>query len=83
MESELSHFENGELLSDFNKHKEHLEAIYFKLKESKSYRRTVGSLSISCITAATPLLSSSKQTSCLVALDIIQVNDYVYILRFN
>ncbi|XP_076949031.1 uncharacterized protein LOC143621508 [Bidens hawaiensis] len=72
VESELSRFENGERLSDFNKHKEQLEATYFKLKESKSYRRTVGSLSVSCITAATPLLSSSKQTSCLVALDIIQ-----------
>ncbi|KAI3755976.1 hypothetical protein L1987_55787 [Smallanthus sonchifolius] len=64
--------ESGEHLTDFNKHKEQLEAIYFKLKESKSYRRTVGSLSSSCITAATPLLSSLKQTSCLVALDIIQ-----------
>ncbi|KAK9077656.1 hypothetical protein SSX86_005993 [Deinandra increscens subsp. villosa] len=59
-------------VKDFNKHKEQLEAIYFKLKESKSYRRTVGSLSTSCITAATPLLSSLKQTSCLVALEIIQ-----------
>ncbi|KAJ0801990.1 putative armadillo-like helical protein [Helianthus annuus] len=80
VESELSCFANGvlsnpeegERLMDFNKHKEQLEAIYFKLKESKSYRRTVGSLSISCITAATPLLSSSKQTSCLVALEIVQ-----------
>ncbi|XP_022028698.1 uncharacterized protein LOC110929817 isoform X1 [Helianthus annuus] len=81
VESELSCFangvlsnpeESGERLTDFNKHKEQLEAIYFKLKESKSYRRTVGSLSISCITAATPLLSSLKQTSCLVALEIVQ-----------
>ncbi|MFS7922333.1 hypothetical protein Hanom_Chr03g00247851 [Helianthus anomalus] len=81
VESELSCFangvlsnpeESGERLTDFNKHKEQLEAIYFKLKESKSYRRTVGSLSISCITAATPLLSSLKQTPCLVALEIVQ-----------
>ncbi|KAI7758370.1 hypothetical protein M8C21_013731 [Ambrosia artemisiifolia] len=80
VKSELSCFENGvpsnseesEHLTDFNKHKEKLEAIYFKLKESKSYRRTVGSLSMSCITAATPLLSSLKQTSCLVALEIVQ-----------
>ncbi|KAM0029383.1 putative armadillo-like helical protein [Helianthus debilis subsp. tardiflorus] len=81
VESELSCFangvfsnpeESGERLTDFNKHKEQLEAIYFKLKESKSYRRTVGSLSISCITTATPLLSSLKQTSCLVALEIVQ-----------
>lgn len=86
VKSELSCFENGvlsnpeesdEFLRDFNKHKEQLEAVFFKLKESKSYRRTVGSLSSSCITAATPLLSSSQQTSCLVALDIIQVNIWV------
>ncbi|XP_071736555.1 uncharacterized protein [Rutidosis leptorrhynchoides] len=49
-----------------------LEAIFFKLKESKSYRRTVGSISSSCITAATPLLSSLKPTSCLLALDIVE-----------
>nr|GFD60220.1 armadillo-like helical [Tanacetum cinerariifolium] len=41
-------------------------------KESKSYRRTVGSISVSCITAATPLLSSLKQTACLIALDIVE-----------
>ncbi|KAL8264207.1 hypothetical protein R6Q59_022337 [Mikania micrantha] len=81
VKSELSCFESGVLSNpeesgehsrDLNKHKEQLEDIYFKLKESKSYRRTVGSLSTSCITAATPLLSSLKQTSCLVALEIIQ-----------
>lgn len=55
-------------------HSEKLEAIFFKLKESKSYRRTVGSISSSCITATTPLLSSIKQTACLVALEIVEVS---------
>ncbi|GJT11966.1 hypothetical protein Tco_0859008 [Tanacetum coccineum] len=55
-----------------NKYKEQLEAVFFKLKEIKSYIRTVGSISISCITAATPLLSSLKQTTCLIALDIVE-----------
>nr|XP_043628048.1 TELO2-interacting protein 1 homolog [Erigeron canadensis] len=71
VKSELS--DDGDLLNhDKVKHKEQLEDIFFKLKESKSYRRTVGSISISCITAATPLLGSLKQTACLVALEIIE-----------
>ncbi|KAL4579938.1 hypothetical protein LXL04_016109 [Taraxacum kok-saghyz] len=55
-----------------HKEKWELEDIFFKLKESKSYRQTVGSISSSCITAATPLLSSMKQTACLLALTIIE-----------
>lgn len=58
---------------------ERLEPIFFKLKESKSYRQTVGSISSSCITAATPLLGSSKQTACLVALEIVEVNTYSFL----
>ncbi|PWA99793.1 ARM repeat superfamily protein [Artemisia annua] len=64
--------DHSSLEEDADKYKEQLEAVFFKLKESKSYRRTVGSISISCITAATPLLSSLKQTACLVALDIVE-----------
>ncbi|KAL7592269.1 hypothetical protein Lser_V15G33916 [Lactuca serriola] len=52
--------------------KDQWEEIFFKLKDSKSYRQTVGSISSSCITAATPLLTSIKQTACLVALEIVE-----------
>ncbi|XP_031381472.1 uncharacterized protein LOC116196072 isoform X2 [Punica granatum] len=54
------------------KESEQLEAIIFKLNNSKRYRRTVGSIAASCLTAATPLLASSGQAACLVALDIIE-----------
>jgi hypothetical protein len=52
---------------------EQLESISFNLNDSKRYRRTVGSIAGSCITAATPLLASTKQAACLVALDIVEV----------
>ncbi|PWA70546.1 ARM repeat superfamily protein [Artemisia annua] len=82
-ESELSNLErktvnkvddgdHSSLEEDADKYKEQLEAVFFKLKESKSYRRTVRSISISCITAATPLLSSLKQTAYLIDLDIVE-----------
>ncbi|KAK4794723.1 hypothetical protein SAY86_012717 [Trapa natans] len=48
------------------------EGLIFKLNNSKRYRRTVGSIAASCLTAATPLIVSSKQAACLVALDIIE-----------
>ncbi|RDX87599.1 TELO2-interacting protein 1-like protein, partial [Mucuna pruriens] len=48
------------------------EDILFKLNDSRRYRRTVGSIAGSCITAAIPLLASFKQEICLVALDIIE-----------
>ncbi|PWA83684.1 Armadillo-like helical [Artemisia annua] len=64
--------DHSSLEEDADKYKEQLEAVFFKLKESKSYRRTVGSISISCITAATPLLSSLKQTTYLIDLDIVE-----------
>nr|XP_023923287.1 TELO2-interacting protein 1 homolog isoform X2 [Quercus suber] len=51
---------------------EQVESISFNLNDSKRYRRTVGSIAGSCITAATPLLASTKQAACLVALDIIE-----------
>lgn len=49
------------------------EDILFKLNDSRRYRRTVGSIAGSCITAAIPLLASFKQEICLAALDIIEV----------
>lgn len=49
------------------------EHILLELNRSKRYRRTVGSIASSCLIAATPLLASSNQVSCLVALDIIEV----------
>ncbi|WJX17050.1 hypothetical protein P8452_07005 [Trifolium repens] len=48
------------------------EAISFKLNDSRRYRRTVGSIAGSCITAAIPLLASFKQEICLASLDIIE-----------
>lgn len=50
------------------------EDIIFKLNDSRRYRRTVGSITGSCITAAIPLLASFKQEICLAALDIIEVS---------
>ncbi|XP_056163180.1 uncharacterized protein LOC115689602 [Syzygium oleosum] len=51
---------------------EELEEITFKLNSSKRYRRTIGSITASCLVTATPLLASSKQPMCLVALDILE-----------
>ncbi|CAI8605258.1 unnamed protein product [Vicia faba] len=48
------------------------EAISFKLNNSRRYRRTVGSIAGSCITAAIPLLASFRQEICLASLDIIE-----------
>ncbi|PWA44262.1 FBD-like protein [Artemisia annua] len=64
--------DHSSLEEDADKYNEQLEAVFFKLKESKSYRRTVRSISISYITAATPLLSSLKQTAYLIDLDIVE-----------
>ncbi|CAL0302378.1 unnamed protein product [Lupinus luteus] len=50
------------------------ELILFKLHDSRRYRRTVGSIAGSCITAVTPLLASFKQEICLASLDIIEVS---------
>ncbi|CAN8233709.1 unnamed protein product [Cochlearia groenlandica] len=51
---------------------EEWENILLELNRSKRYRRTVGSVASSCLIAATPLLASSNQVSCLVSLDIIE-----------
>ncbi|KAM6570546.1 hypothetical protein CsatB_018531 [Cannabis sativa] len=51
---------------------EQWENILFKLNDSKRYRRTVGSIAGSCITAATPLLALANQAACLVAMDIVE-----------
>ncbi|TVU31553.1 hypothetical protein EJB05_23242 [Eragrostis curvula] len=50
---------------------EYWEDLLCKLNEMRRYRRIVGSLAGSCLSAATPLLST-KETACLVALDIIE-----------
>ncbi|KAJ6917749.1 hypothetical protein NC652_019931 [Populus alba x Populus x berolinensis] len=51
---------------------EQWENLLFKLNDSKRYRRTVGSIAGSCLTAAIPLLASMKQEECLVALKIVE-----------
>ncbi|XP_023644344.1 TELO2-interacting protein 1 homolog isoform X2 [Capsella rubella] len=48
------------------------ENILLELNRFKRYRHTVGSIASSCLVAATPLLASSNQVSCLVSLDIIE-----------
>ncbi|GKE17288.1 hypothetical protein Tco_1424865 [Tanacetum coccineum] len=45
--------DHSSLEEDADTYKEQLEAVFFKLKESKSYRRTVESISMSCNMAAT------------------------------
>ena len=52
---------------------EYWEDLLCKLNEMRRYRRIVGSLAGSCLSAAIPLLSSTKETACLVALDIVEV----------
>lgn len=52
---------------------EYWEDLLCKLNEMRRYRRIVGSLAGSCLSAATPLLSSAKETACLVALDVVEV----------
>nr|CAB3500061.1 unnamed protein product [Digitaria exilis] len=51
---------------------EYWEDLLCKLNEMRRYRRIVGSLTGSCLSAATPLLSSTKETACIVALDVVE-----------
>uniref|UniRef100_A0A0D9XMV1 TTI1 N-terminal TPR domain-containing protein n=1 Tax=Leersia perrieri TaxID=77586 RepID=A0A0D9XMV1_9ORYZ len=51
---------------------EYWEDLLCKLNEMRRYRRIVGSLVGSCVIASTPLLSSTKEAACLVALDIVE-----------
>jgi len=63
---------------------EYWEDLLCKLNEMRRYRRIVGSLAGSCLSAAIPLLSSTKETACLVALDIVEVFSFsVRTMRFN
>ncbi|GJM91565.1 hypothetical protein PR202_ga07947 [Eleusine coracana subsp. coracana] len=51
---------------------EYWEDLLCKLNEMRRYRRIVGSLAGSCLSAATPLLSSTKEAACLVALEVME-----------
>lgn len=51
---------------------EYWEDLLCKLSDMRRYRRIVGSLVGSCLSASTPLLSSTKEAVCLVALDIVE-----------
>ncbi|KAH0456804.1 hypothetical protein IEQ34_014711 [Dendrobium chrysotoxum] len=51
---------------------EHLEELLFKLNDMRRYRRTIGSLASSCLKAATPLVSSQEESTCLAALNILE-----------
>ncbi|CAL9118065.1 unnamed protein product [Musa acuminata var. zebrina] len=57
---------------DVSLHLEYWEELLFKFNEMKRYRRIVGSLVGSCLKAASPLVSSQKESVCLVSLDIIE-----------
>ena len=52
---------------------EYWDDLLCKLNDMKRYRRIVGSLAGSCLSASTPLLSSTKEAACLAALDIVEV----------
>lgn len=69
-ENSTSYYDNDIDMSDMES--EQWENLLFKLNDSKRYRRTVGSIAGSCLTAAIPLLASMKQEECLVALNIVE-----------
>lgn len=69
-EKSTSYYDNDIDMSDMES--EQWENLLFKLNDSKRYRRTVGSIAGSCLTAAIPLLASMKQEECLVALNIVE-----------
>ncbi|XP_073158890.1 uncharacterized protein [Henckelia pumila] len=48
------------------------ESILFKLNDSRRYRQIVGSIAGSCLVAVTPLISSSDQSECFIALDVVE-----------
>lgn len=52
---------------------EYWEDLLCNLNDMRKYRRIVASLVGSVLSASTPLLSSTKEAACLVALDIVEV----------
>ncbi|XP_061950119.1 uncharacterized protein LOC133673379 [Populus nigra] len=69
-ENSTSYYDNDIDMSDMES--EQWENLLFKLNDFKRYRRTVGSIAGSCLTAVIPLLASMKQEECLVALNIVE-----------
>lgn len=59
--------------SDAKLHLEQWEELLLQLNDMRIYRRIVGSLAGSCLKAAIPLLSSLKESACLLALNITEV----------
>ncbi|XP_038690270.1 uncharacterized protein LOC119989047 [Tripterygium wilfordii] len=70
MQASTSYSDNTNNVSHMQPEK--WETIMFELNDFRRYRRTVASIAGSCLTAATPLLASMQQASCLVALDIVE-----------
>lgn len=62
---------------------EQLESTLACLNDSRTYRRTVGSIVGSCVLAVTPLIVSVMQEASLVALDVIEVNLYLTTKKFS
>ncbi|ERN14793.1 uncharacterized protein LOC18443063 isoform X1 [Amborella trichopoda] len=69
----LSSQESMDMKSSIDAEVEHWEDLLSKLNDFRRYRRSVGSVAGSCISAATPLLASTEEASCLIALDVIEL----------
>ncbi|KAL2475889.1 ARM repeat superfamily protein [Abeliophyllum distichum] len=64
--------ETGSCSNSADMQMEEWESILFKLNDSKRFRRIVGSIAGSCLIAVTPLIASSDQAACLIALDVVE-----------
>ncbi|KAI3997509.1 hypothetical protein MKX01_008116 [Papaver californicum] len=58
--------------NEVNMHLDKWEEMLLKLNEYRRYRRTVGSVVESILKAATPLLASVNEATCLLALTIVE-----------
>lgn len=65
--------QSGDFVNNVDAYMEEVESMLLTLNDFRRYRRTVGSIVGSCVTAVTPLLISAMQVASLVAFDIIEV----------
>ncbi|XP_074350478.1 uncharacterized protein LOC141689873 isoform X2 [Apium graveolens] len=64
--------QSGDFVNNVDAYMEEVESMLLTLNDFRRYRRTVGSIVGSCVTAVTPLLISAMQVASLVAFDIIE-----------
>uniref|UniRef100_A0A164X4Z9 Uncharacterized protein n=1 Tax=Daucus carota subsp. sativus TaxID=79200 RepID=A0A164X4Z9_DAUCS len=64
--------ETGDFTNNVDVYMEEVESTLLTISDFRRYRRTVGSIIGSCVTAVTPLLISAMQVASLVAFDIIE-----------